>query len=105
VREYVELANAGKLQQKDLEGGSITISNLGMFGVDEFSAIINPPQSAILAVGAGRRTAVVEDDRIVVGTVADLVVSADHRAIDGALAAQWMAALVDAIESPFQLLV
>ena len=54
VKVHVERANSGKLQQKDLEGGSISISNMGMFGVDEFSAIINPPQSAILAVGAGR---------------------------------------------------
>jgi pyruvate dehydrogenase E2 component (dihydrolipoamide acetyltransferase) len=104
VRGFVEKANDGKLQQQDLEGGSITISNLGMFGVDEFSAIINPPQSAILAVGAGRPLAVVEDGEVVVRTVAELVLSVDHRAVDGALAAQWMAALVDAIHTPLALL-
>jgi pyruvate dehydrogenase E2 component (dihydrolipoamide acetyltransferase) len=76
-----------------------------MHGVDEFSAIINPPQSAILAVGAGRPTAVVEDGRVVVRTVAELVLSADHRAIDGALAAQWMGALVEALHHPLSLLV
>lgn len=105
VRGFVEQANAGKLHQQDLEGGSITISNLGMFGVDEFSAIINPPQSAILAVGAGRPLAVVDDGEVVVRTVAELVLSVDHRAVDGALAAQWMTALVDAVHAPLTLLV
>jgi pyruvate dehydrogenase E2 component (dihydrolipoamide acetyltransferase) len=105
VRAFVENANAGKLQQQDLEGGSITISNLGMYGVEEFAAIINPPQSAILAVGAGRPLPVVEDGEVVVRTVADLVLSVDHRAVDGALAAQWMTALVDAVHAPLTLLV
>lgn len=105
VKAFVEQANAGTLQQRDLEGGSITISNLGMYGVDEFSAIINPPQSAILAVGAGRPTAVVEDGQVMVRTVAEIVLSADHRAIDGALAAQWMGALVEALQHPLSLLV
>lgn len=105
VKAFVEQANAGTLQQRDLEGGSITLSNLGMYGVDEFSAIINPPQSAILAVGSGRPTAVVEDGRVVVRTVAEIVLSADHRAIDGALAAQWMGALVEALHHPLSLLV
>jgi pyruvate dehydrogenase E2 component (dihydrolipoamide acetyltransferase) len=105
VRTYVEKANAGRLQQQDLEGGSITISNLGMFGVDEFSAIINPPHSAILAVGAAQPTVIARDGLPVVATCANLVLSVDHRAIDGALAAQWMAALVDAIERPMRLVV
>jgi pyruvate dehydrogenase E2 component (dihydrolipoamide acetyltransferase) len=105
VRAYVEKANAGRLQQQDLEGGSITISNLGMFGVDEFSAIINPPHSAILAVGAAQPTVIAQDGLPVVATCANLVLSVDHRAIDGALAAQWMAALVDAIERPMRLVV
>lgn len=105
VKGYVEKANAGRLQQSDLEGGSITISNLGMYGVEEFSAIINPPQSAILAVGAGRPTPVVVGEKVEVKTAVELVLSVDHRAIDGALAAQWMAALVDAIEQPMRLLV
>ncbi len=105
VRAFVEQANSGRLQQQDLEGGSITLSNLGMYGVEEFTAIINPPQSAILAVGAGRPLPAVEDGQVVVRTVADLVLSVDHRAVDGALAAQWMAALVDAIHAPLTLLV
>ncbi|MFE5564006.1 dihydrolipoamide acetyltransferase family protein [Amycolatopsis japonica] len=105
VKTYVERANSGKLQQKDLEGGSISISNLGMFGVDEFSAIINPPQSAILAVGAGRPAPVVVDGALTVATCMELVLSADHRALDGALAARWMNTLVTVLEQPMTLLV
>lgn len=105
VRRFVDNANAGRLQQHDLQGGSITISNLGMYGVDEFSAIINPPHSAILAVGAAQPTVVARDGQAVVATCANLVLSVDHRAIDGALAARWMAALVDAIEQPIRLLI
>lgn len=105
VKAFAEQADAGRLQQRDLEGGTISISNLGMFGVDEFAAIINPPHSAILAVGAARETAVVRKGKVKAATTVDLVLSVDHRAIDGALAAQWMAALVDALEHPLQLVV
>jgi pyruvate dehydrogenase E2 component (dihydrolipoamide acetyltransferase) len=105
VKTFVEQANTGRLQQKDLEGGSIAISNLGMYGIDEFSAIINPPQSAILAVGAARPTVQVVDGQPAVATTADVVLSVDHRAVDGALAAQWMAALVEALETPIRLVV
>jgi pyruvate dehydrogenase E2 component (dihydrolipoamide acetyltransferase) len=105
VREYVRQADAGQLAQRDLEGGSIAVTNLGMYGVEEFSAIINPPHSAILAVGAaGPRPVVGEDGGIEVATVADLVLSVDHRVIDGALAARWMAALVQALQQPLRLL-
>lgn len=105
VKAFSEQADAGRINQRDLEGGSITISNLGMYGVDEFAAIINPPHSMILAVGAARQTPVVVDGVVGVATTVDLVVSVDHRAIDGALAAQWTAALVDALEHPLQLVV
>ncbi|GAA1007941.1 acetyltransferase component of pyruvate dehydrogenase complex [Acrocarpospora pleiomorpha] len=104
VGTYVRQANDGKLRQSDLEGGSISVTNLGMFGVDEFAAIINPPQSAILAVGAGKAVPVVAGGAVEVGTVMSLVLSVDHRAIDGALAAKWMAALVTSIEEPLRLL-
>jgi pyruvate dehydrogenase E2 component (dihydrolipoyllysine-residue acetyltransferase) len=103
VRELVEQANAGRLAQRDLEGGAITVTNLGMYGVEEFAAIINPPQSAILAVGAGVKQPVVTDDTVEVATVVNLVLSVDHRAIDGALAARWMATLVDIVEHPLRL--
>jgi pyruvate dehydrogenase E2 component (dihydrolipoamide acetyltransferase) len=105
VKAFAEQADSGRLQQRDLEGGSISISNLGMYGVDEFAAIINPPHSAILAVGAARRTPVVREDRVEAATTVDLVLSVDHRAIDGALAARWMAALVEALEQPLRLVV
>ncbi|MFE4783391.1 2-oxo acid dehydrogenase subunit E2, partial [Streptomyces sp. NPDC056716] len=103
VKDYVRRANEGALQQRDLEGGSITVTNLGMYGVEEFSAIINPPHSAILAVGAGRPAPVVVDGAIEVATQMALVLSVDHRAIDGALAAQWMGALINALEEPLRL--
>jgi pyruvate dehydrogenase E2 component (dihydrolipoamide acetyltransferase) len=105
VKAFVAAANEGRLQQRDLEGGSISVTNLGMYGVTEFSAIINPPQSAILAVGAGRQVPRVVDGKVGVATVMDLVLSVDHRAIDGALAAQWMQALVAALENPLSLVV
>lgn len=105
VRAFVSQANDGKLRQDDLEGGSITVTNLGMYGVDEFSAIINPPHSAILAVGAGKAQPVVVDGHVETATVMSLVLSVDHRAIDGALAAKWMEALVAGLENPLTLLV
>ncbi|HET6499595.1 MAG TPA: dihydrolipoamide acetyltransferase family protein [Amycolatopsis sp.] len=104
VKEFVKQANEGKLQQRDLEGGSISVTNLGMYGVEEFSAIINPPHSAILAVGAGQSAPAVVDGTVQVATQMALVLSVDHRAIDGALAAQWMDALVRTLEEPLRLL-
>jgi pyruvate dehydrogenase E2 component (dihydrolipoamide acetyltransferase) len=81
------------------------VSNLGMFGTEEFSAIINPPQSAILAVGAARKEPVVDaQGQVAVATILRVTLSADHRVIDGALAAEWMQSLVAALERPVQLL-
>ncbi|QUQ63472.1 dihydrolipoamide acetyltransferase family protein [Kutzneria sp. CA-103260] len=103
VKGFARQADEGRLPQKDLEGGTITVSNLGMYGVDEFAAIINPPQAAILAVGAGKPAPAVVNGQLTVATQLTLVFSVDHRAIDGALAAQWMAALVTALEEPLRL--
>lgn len=103
VQAFVRSANEGGLRPDDLEGGSITVSNLGMYGVEEFSAIINPPHSAILAVGAAVPGPVVVNGQVAVGTQLTLVLSVDHRAIDGALAARWIGALVQAIEQPLRL--
>jgi pyruvate dehydrogenase E2 component (dihydrolipoamide acetyltransferase) len=100
VADAAERARAGKLQQHELEGGSFSVSNLGMYGVDEFSAILNPPQSGILAVAAAKRQPVVENGELAVGTVMTVTLSADHRVIDGAVAAEWMAAFVRRIENP-----
>lgn len=103
VREFARQADQGTLRQGDLEGGSISVTNLGMYGVDEFSAIINPPHSAILAVGAAVQVPVVTGGAVGIATQLSLVLSVDHRAIDGALAARWMAALVRALEEPLRL--
>jgi len=96
--------NTNTLKQNEIEGGSISISNLGMYGTEEFSAIINPPQAAILAVGAARKEAVVIDDRVEVVNVIHFVLSADHRCVDGALAAQWMQEFIKSVEAPIEIL-
>ncbi|MCW2557595.1 MAG: branched-chain alpha-keto acid dehydrogenase subunit [Mycobacterium sp.] len=98
-------ARDGRLQQHELEGGSFSVSNLGMFGVTEFSAILNPPQSGILAVGGAIQRPVVVDGELTVGTVMTVTLSADHRVIDGAVAATWMAAFVKRIENPLAVLI
>ncbi|GAA4661265.1 dihydrolipoamide acetyltransferase family protein [Amycolatopsis dongchuanensis] len=103
VRTFARQADEGTLRQGDLEGGSISVTNLGMYGVEEFSAIINPPHSAILAVGAAAKVPVVTDGAVGIATQLTLVLSVDHRAIDGALAARWMAALVRTLEEPLRL--
>ena len=97
-------AREGKLHQRDIEGGSFCVSNLGMYGTEEFSAIINPPQSAILAVGAARDEPVVEDGALAVGALMRVTLSVDHRPIDGSTAAEWMRAFVDVIENPLEIL-
>jgi pyruvate dehydrogenase E2 component (dihydrolipoamide acetyltransferase) len=102
--ELVARAKAGRLKQHELEGGSFSVSNLGMYGVQEFSAIINPPQAGILAVGAATQRPVVENGELAVGTVMTVTLSADHRVIDGAVAARWMAAFVQRIEEPLSIL-
>ncbi|MGW5648052.1 dihydrolipoamide acetyltransferase family protein [Saccharopolyspora sp. NPDC003752] len=105
MREYVDRAKNGGLRPEELQGGSITISNLGMFGVAEFDAIINPPQAAILAVGAVREEAVVRDGEVVPAEVIDVVLSVDHRPADGALAAKWLDAFTKTVENPLQILI
>jgi pyruvate dehydrogenase E2 component (dihydrolipoamide acetyltransferase) len=105
IAELAGRARAGKLRQEELEGGSFAVSNLGMFGTKEFAAILNPPQSGILAVGAASPRAIVEDGQIVVANVMTVTLSADHRAVDGAVAAQWLSAFVKRIENPLSMLV
>lgn len=104
VRDLVERARSGRLQQHELEGGSISVTNLGMFGTEEFAAIINPPQASILAVGATRQEPVAVDGRLEVATVLRLTLSVDHRPVDGVAAARWMAALVALLEHPARIL-
>lgn len=106
VADLAERARAGRLRQHELEGGSFSVSNLGMYGTTQFSAILNPPQSGILAVGAARKTPVVDDDGgLAVGTVMTVTMSADHRVLDGAVAAQWLAAFQRRIENPLTILI
>lgn len=105
VRGLVERARAGQLTPADYQGGTFGISNLGMYGVREFSAIINPPHAAILAVGAAQKTPVVVDDALAIAQTMRCTLSADHRAIDGALAARWLDAFRHAIEHPAAMLV
>ncbi|WP_349428833.1 2-oxo acid dehydrogenase subunit E2 [Microbacterium sp. LWS13-1.2] len=106
VSEMAGRAREGKLKQHELEGGSFSVSNLGMYGTTQFSAILNPPQSGILAVGAARATPVVGDDgELSVGQVMTVTLSADHRVLDGAVAAQWLAAFQRRIENPLTILI
>jgi pyruvate dehydrogenase E2 component (dihydrolipoamide acetyltransferase) len=108
ARESAALAQRARdrrLLQHELEGGTLTVSNLGMYGTVEFSAIINPPQSAILAVGAARQQPVVADGAVAPATVMRCTLSVDHRAIDGALAARWLAAFCARLENPLSILV
>jgi pyruvate dehydrogenase E2 component (dihydrolipoamide acetyltransferase) len=92
-------ARSGKLTREEITGGTFTLSNLGMFGIDRFDAIINPPQVAILAVGAGADRAIVRGGSVVVAKVATLTLSCDHRVVDGAIGAQFLRALRQTIES------
>ena len=103
--DLAQRAKDGQLKQHELEGGSFSVSNLGMFGVAEFSAILNPPQSGILAVGGATQRPVVDDGELKVGTVMTVTLSADHRVIDGAIAATWMAAFVRRVENPLTILI
>ena len=100
AKELVRLAGERKLTPAQTSGGTFTISNLGMFGVSDFTAIINPPEAAILAVGATIRSAVVGDE-IVPRYRLRNTLSSDHRVIDGALAAQFLKTLTSLIESPW----
>ncbi|KRD09780.1 branched-chain alpha-keto acid dehydrogenase subunit E2 [Mycobacterium sp. Root265] len=105
VADLAARARAGRIKQQELEGGSFSVSNLGMYGVDAFSAILNPPHSGILAVGGASQRPVVIDGELAVGTVMSVTLSADHRAIDGAVAAQWMAAFTRRMENPLTILI
>lgn len=105
IAELASRARNGKLKQQELEGGSFSISNLGMYGVDQFSAILNPPQSGILAVGAASQKPIVVAGELTVGTVMTVTLSADHRVVDGALGAQWLQAFQQRIEHPLSILI
>jgi len=105
IVDLAERSRAGKLRQEELEGGSFAITNLGMFGTTSFAAIINPPQSGILAVGAASQRPIVVDGELTIANVMSVTLSADHRAVDGALAANWLAAFKVRIENPLTMLI
>jgi pyruvate dehydrogenase E2 component (dihydrolipoamide acetyltransferase) len=100
VAALAKKAHDGKLAPEEYTGGSFTISNLGMFGVTSFTAVINPPQAAILAIGAGEERAVVRDGQLAVATMMTATLSSDHRVIDGATAARFMKVFKDIVENP-----
>jgi pyruvate dehydrogenase E2 component (dihydrolipoamide acetyltransferase) len=105
TRDLAARARDGRLRQHELDGGTISVSNLGMYGVEEFAAIINPPHAAILAVGAVRDEPVVEDGAVVPGQVMTVTLSVDHRPVDGVIAARWLAALRELLENPLRVLI
>ncbi len=100
MRELIAKAQDGKLKLNEFSGGSFTISNLGMFGVSSFTAVINPPHGAILAIGAGREMAVAKNGALEIATMMTATLSCDHRVIDGAVGAKWMAAFKEIVETP-----
>lgn len=104
-RAMIARAREGKVRPDDIEGGTFTVSNLGVFDVDHFIAIINPPEAAILAVGSAREVPVVKDGQLAIGTRMKATISADHRVTDGAEAAQYMQRLKELLENPLRLLV
>ena len=105
IKDLAGRAKEGKLKPTEFQGGTFSVSNLGMFGVSEFAAIINPPQACILAVGAGTQQPVVKDGQIVIGTVMKVTLSTDHRAVDGAVGAEFLQVFKNYIENPASLLI
>jgi pyruvate dehydrogenase E2 component (dihydrolipoamide acetyltransferase) len=105
MKDLAGRAKDGKLRPEEFQGGGFTVSNLGMFGVKEFAAIINPPQSCILAVGAGEQRAVVKHGQLAIATVMTCTLSVDHRSVDGAVGAEFLAAFKPLIEKPYSLVV
>jgi pyruvate dehydrogenase E2 component (dihydrolipoamide acetyltransferase) len=104
MKDLAARAKTGKLKPEEFQGGGFSISNMGMFGVKDFAAIVNPPQAGILAVSAGQQRPVVKDGALAIATVMTCTLSVDHRAVDGALAAEWIAAFKAVVEDPLSLM-
>ena len=104
MKELAAKAKDGKLKPAEFQGGTISVSNLGMFGVREFAAIVNPPQGSILAIGAGEQRAVVKDGQVKIATVMTVTMSTDHRCIDGAIGAEYLQVFKKLLESPMSLI-
>jgi pyruvate dehydrogenase E2 component (dihydrolipoamide acetyltransferase) len=105
VKDLAERAKGKKLQPNEFEGNTFTISNLGMFGIDEFTAIINPPDACILAVGAAKETVIVENGQMKIGQVMKVTLSCDHRVVDGAVGSAFLKTLKELLENPVKILV
>ena len=104
MRDLGARAKAGKLKPEEFQGGGFSISNMGMYGVSDFAAVINPPQAAILAVAAGQLRPVVKNGALAIATVMTCTLSVDHRVVDGALGAEWLAAFKSVVEDPMSLM-
>jgi len=104
MKDLAARAKSGKLKPEEFQGGGFSISNMGMYGVSNFAAIINPPQAAILAVSAGLQRPVVKDGALAIATVMTCQLSVDHRVVDGALGAEWLAEFKKIVEDPLSLM-
>jgi len=105
VREFAQKAKEKKLQPQDWEGNTFTISNLGMYNIEEFTAIINPPDSCILAIGAIKQVPVVKDGQVVPGNVMRVTLSCDHRVVDGVTGSEFLNTFKSYMENPMMMLV
>ena len=105
MRELAVKAREGKLKPEEFQGGSFSISNLGMFGIKHFDAVINPPQAGILAVGKGEQRAVVKNGALAIANVMTVTLSCDHRAIDGAVGAEFLQFVKGFLEEPLTMLI
>jgi pyruvate dehydrogenase E2 component (dihydrolipoamide acetyltransferase) len=104
MKDLAARAKSGKLKPEEFQGGGFSISNMGMYGVSNFAAIINPPQAGILAVSAGQQRPVVKDGALAIATVMTCTLSVDHRVVDGALGAEWLAEFKRIVEDPLSLI-
>ena len=105
MKDYASRAKARKLKPEEYQGGTTSVSNLGMYGIKDFTAVINPPQSTILAVGTGEERAIVKNGKIEAAHMMSVTLSCDHRAVDGALGAQLIGAFKTLIENPVMMMV
>jgi pyruvate dehydrogenase E2 component (dihydrolipoamide acetyltransferase) len=105
MKDFATRARARKLKPDEYQGGTTAVSNLGMYGIKDFTAVINPPHATILAVGTGEERAVVKNGKIKVATLMSVTLSCDHRAVDGALGAELLVAFKTLIENPVMMVV
>jgi pyruvate dehydrogenase E2 component (dihydrolipoamide acetyltransferase) len=105
MKDFAARARARKLKPEEYQGGTTAVSNLGMFGIKDFTAVINPPHATILAVGTGEQRPIVKDGKIEIATMMSVTLSCDHRAVDGALGAELIGAFKTLIENPVMMMV